>query len=131
MDLDERLLPQEIKQLEKGPKWKRPYSTHMVGKWHLGNCDKKFLPHNRGFDSFYGIYGGAVNYYNKTKKLGGVPFVDYFDREEPVRNWSEKNLPRILSNFLISYFSASRILQPLNLRDTLHSKLKNGLFWSY
>ena len=95
MDLDERLLPQEIKQLEKGPKWKRPYSTHMVGKWHLGNCDKKFLPHNRGFDSFYGIYGGAVNYYNKTKKLGGVPFVDYFDREEPVRNWSEKNLPKI------------------------------------
>ena len=36
-----------------------------------------------------------------------------------------------LSNFLISYLSASRILQPLNLRDTLHSKLKNGLFWSY
>ena len=31
------------------------YSTHLVGKWHLGYCNKKFLPTRQdGCDDFYG-----------------------------------------------------------------------------
>ncbi len=31
------------------------YSTHHVGKWHLGHYDKDALPSAQGFDSFYGF----------------------------------------------------------------------------
>ena len=31
-------------------------------RWHLGYCNKDFLPTRRGFDSFYGFYNGASSY---------------------------------------------------------------------
>jgi len=43
------------------------YSTYMSGKWHVCNDwfeDKSNWPVQRGFEEFYGIIGGAANYYN-------------------------------------------------------------------
>lgn len=39
------------------------YDTHYVGKWHLGYYSPESTPTYRGFDSFYGLYGGAADYY--------------------------------------------------------------------
>ena len=44
----ETLLPQILKQ-KSDKDWRPSYSTHLVGKWHLGNCNETFLPQNRYF----------------------------------------------------------------------------------
>ena len=49
----EKLLPEYMK--EAG------YDTHLYGKWHLGYCDERFRPNNRGFDTSYGLgYHGEI-----------------------------------------------------------------------
>ena len=35
------------------------YTTHAIGKWHLGHCHQNYTPTYRGFDSFYGFYLGS------------------------------------------------------------------------
>ena len=35
-------------------------------QWHGGMIKDAYLPHNRGFDSAFGYYEGAIDYYKHT-----------------------------------------------------------------
>ncbi|HSG34700.1 MAG TPA: sulfatase-like hydrolase/transferase [Sphingomonadaceae bacterium] len=41
------------------------YSTHLIGKWHLGELPK-YCPLKSGFDRFWGIRGGGVDYFTHS-----------------------------------------------------------------
>ncbi|XP_055355338.1 arylsulfatase J-like isoform X2 [Paramacrobiotus metropolitanus] len=56
LPLQHKLLPEYMRQLG--------YSTHMIGKWHLGDHQTAYLPHKRGFDTFWGTPGGVLDYYS-------------------------------------------------------------------
>jgi arylsulfatase A-like enzyme len=51
------------------------YETALIGKWHLG-----FLPEHgpirHGFDEFYGILGGAVDYFSHRGPSGKLDFYE-------------------------------------------------------
>jgi arylsulfatase A-like enzyme len=55
------------------------YETAMVGKWHLGESNEKYLPTRRGFDHQYGSWFGMVDYF--THKRG--EFVDWHRDDKP------------------------------------------------
>ena len=55
------------------------YATALVGKWHLGALPD-FCPLKSGFDEFWGIRGGGVDYF--THALDGVG--DLWDGEVPI-----------------------------------------------
>ena len=74
LDENEKLLPEYFRN--------GGYSTHMVGKWHLGFCKKAYWPRSRGFDSFFGILGGQVKYWDHVVAEEKVS--DYFRNETPV-----------------------------------------------
>lgn len=40
------------------------YHTVIAGKWHLGLARRAYWPTARGFDRFYGLLGGAMDYYS-------------------------------------------------------------------
>lgn len=48
------------------------YQTWLVGKWHLGTDGGK-LPHDRGFDHFYGFVGPGIDYFRHTDLFGRRP----------------------------------------------------------
>jgi len=57
------------------------YGTTLVGKWHLGALPK-FGPLQSGYDHFYGLRGGAVDYYSHAGTAGKD---DFWDEDVPIR----------------------------------------------
>ncbi|CAN8023315.1 unnamed protein product [Ixodes persulcatus] len=62
------------------------YETHMIGKWHLGYFRREYTPTYRGFDSFYGYYGGEEDYYNHSYTFDNRTGLDLWLNTEPLFN---------------------------------------------
>ena len=45
------------------------YSTHLVGKWHLGYCHPDYTPIRRGFDTFYGMMSQQSDHYTREQAV--------------------------------------------------------------
>ncbi|XP_067658819.1 arylsulfatase B-like [Haliotis asinina] len=101
--LNYTFLPQELKKLG--------YATHMIGKWHLGFCKKECTPTYRGFDSFFGYYNAAEDYFNH--KVDG--YLDYRDNELPARNYSGEYSALTFAQRAIDIIHEHNASQPLFL----------------
>ncbi|KAF4520639.1 hypothetical protein B566_EDAN007505 [Ephemera danica] len=58
LHIQEKLMPQYFKD--------HGYSTHMIGKWHLGFYRMKYTPMYRGFDTYFGHLNSRIDYYNHS-----------------------------------------------------------------
>ncbi len=56
LPLDEKILPQYLAAVG--------YQALMVGKWHLGHRQRRYFPHARGFEHFYGHVTGGIGYWD-------------------------------------------------------------------
>ena len=56
---------------------KAGYATHMVGKWHEGFYQRKYLPINRGFDTSSGFLSGAEGHFDQKRECA----VDYWKND--------------------------------------------------
>ncbi|XP_065211898.1 arylsulfatase B-like [Planococcus citri] len=68
------------------------YTTRAVGKWHLGFYRREYTPRFRGFNSFFGYYGGFIGYYDHIlqdvyENIGD--FAGYDLRRDEASAWQE------------------------------------------
>lgn len=66
------------------------YSTHMSGKWHVGN-EKPHWPLQRGFDNFFGFLDGGASYFDTKPLLKGPPSTAFLYEGNEVYNIDKEN----------------------------------------
>ena len=110
------------------------YSTHLVGKWHLGGARNGTLPLERGFDTFYGIHGAEFHPFlhrsgrplmsdgeNLVDQSGDYATYLFSDRaEEIMRKPSDK------PKFIYLSYTAPHAPHdaPFDLRETVEKELR-------
>lgn len=90
------------------------YRTHIVGKWHLGFFKKEYLPHYRGFDSFYGFHLGAEDYFTHKRCFDAVCGKDFWLNDTPL----DKTVNHKYSTHLLAKRSVE-IIKSHNPKDPL------------
>ena len=65
------------------------YATHQVGKWHVGFATPDHTPKGRGFNTSFGYFNAANDYFKETiLNCNNTPIVDLWDTDKPA---SDKN----------------------------------------
>ena len=62
------MLPQGMKRLG--------YQTHAIGKWNIGHCNVKYMPWQRGFDTFVGYFTDGIGYTDHVSDTANTYTVD-------------------------------------------------------
>ncbi len=57
LDLNLKILPQYLNSVG--------YNPYLVGKWHLGFFEKRYMPTERGFTHFFGYFQGHQDYFTR------------------------------------------------------------------
>lgn len=130
MSLDSPTLPERLKYLG--------YSTHMIGKWHLGFCNWRHTPTQRGFDSFMGFFNGGEDYYKHTKENAYDFWLNNGVYHPPRREYSTKTFTKRAvrlfkhhkdkKNPLFLYLSYQSVHTPLQVPrkyENLYSHIQN------
>ena len=92
------------------------YMTHIVGKWHQGFYQSKYLPVNRGFDTSSGFLNGAEDHFTEKRECA----VDFWkDNSYDTRNGSYDAY--IYRDDLTKIFENHNANEPLFLYLPLHN----------
>ncbi|KAI4454939.1 arylsulfatase [Holotrichia oblita] len=68
-------LPERLRELN--------YTSHLVGKWHLGSAYQNVTPTGRGFDSHYGYWNGYMGYFSHQTGRPGFEGLDMHTDFQP------------------------------------------------
>ncbi|XP_050679901.1 arylsulfatase I isoform X1 [Leptidea sinapis] len=117
LPLSETILPQYLK--------KEGYSTHLVGKWHLGSYKKKYLPLNRGFDSHLGFWTGKIDMYDHTTEEKGVWGFDFRRGFAVAHDLFGKYATDVYTEEAVKIIKSHNTLNPLFLM-VAHSAVHTG-----
>ncbi|XP_035210011.1 arylsulfatase B-like [Stegodyphus dumicola] len=115
-------LSQKLKELR--------YSTHIIGKWHLGHCNESYTPTRRGFDSFLGFYYAEGDYYtHKIESSVQVwrEILDFHRNLEPTNDYNGIYTTDVMKKAVTDLLSKSNPEVPLFLYlpfQAVHSPLQ-------
>lgn len=86
---------------------KAGYTTALVGKWHLG-APPNFGPLKSGYDSFFGFYMGAIDYFRHGENGGSDvnPYPGLHENDTPVHR--EGYLTDLLADDVVRRIEAHR-----------------------
>lgn len=115
------------------------YQTHMIGKWHLGYKQKKFLPVHQGFHTWFGLpYSNDYMrpWVHTDEPLGlyrGEEMVEHpFDQDQLTKRYTAEAVKLIQQTpadkpFLL-YLAYAMPHLPLHVSDDFRGKSRAGLY---